>query len=386
MIDTAQQAEIRQAEADFWKAGGKVSPPAPPPSPPTTDSGLFTPESIWNQPHHEDKLRDLYEAELVAYIDADIQAMGVKSIWMRPFVVPDSTPRQPVTMLGYGPEFDPAVNPPLEHLSGLARVMAQGVPIPEHFGVSPDVGADKSTTIRVAETGEYFEFYYAGQVPDGEPNAGSWYTVGGAAIKDIRRFHGGGYDVTAYPPFSTAQWGTRASGLPHDAGMVTVDEMRAGVIPHAVAWFIPYPKLGWVGDSARRTDATAANTDRLAVSYGYHYRWNYSESEIRAMGLTPLATMLLIAMADYGFIPVDRTQSYAPVMDDGFDWSHRHGGADPFTTEVEGVPPIYRSSDAPGAPLTPYQDHFTPLWLDPARLQVYRRVLTWPARSADNAY
>jgi hypothetical protein len=312
--------------------------------------------------------------------------------WATPFIVSADTPRQPVTLIGGGSSYDPVTNPPLWHLDGLAQVFAKGVPIPPHFSLSTD--GDHTAAILCPETGEYWEFYYAGKVPAGQPNAGSWYSVGGGAIKDTRRFHGGGFDETAYPGYSTDQWGTRASGIPLMAGVVTIDEIWSGRIPHIVAMSIPYPRLGWVAQPARRTDATASNTDQYAVGHGYHYRLNLTASQIAATGYSPITKLFLTAMAEFGVISVDRSGGrYGLYLEDGTDHAARHGGHSAFSEEIEGNPPIYRTSDTknangtwPGATSGSWT-HFPNMWVSSSsQVQCSRRVLTWPARPSDGAY
>lgn len=377
----AQAAEVRQAEADFWAA--KLAPP------PAPGAALFSPDSIWNQPRHDAQLIDLRSSDLAAYIHTGVMgASGPRSAQAKPYVVTADTPRVPVTLIGYAAGWTPEASPPLEHLAGLATVFAQGVPIPEGFTATTD--GDHTAAIMCPETGEYWDLYWIQQVPADQPNAGSWVAVGGGAIKDYRTWHGGGYDELAYPPYSTPAWGTRASGFPLLAGVMMYDELLNERVPHALAMSLPYPRLGWVAQPARRTDATANNGDQYAESYGYHYRLNMAESEIRGLGFTPLTTTALVAMAEFGFIPVDRGAAplYGLYMDDGADHAVRHGGLSGWSQSIDGKPPIARATEDPNSAIISYSgSHFQNMWAPSAdKLEVLRRYLVWPARDADGAY
>jgi hypothetical protein len=120
------------------------------------------------------------------------------------------------------------------------------VPIPDD--AAPAVGTDKHLCIVDKATGTEWGFWEA------EKRGGAW-TCSVCATADL-----GGSGVR--PPAAREPWwmghGARACGFPLVAGLVTVDELRAGVIEHALVIAYPHIRSRYYTSPASTAQASTA--------------------------------------------------------------------------------------------------------------------------------
>jgi hypothetical protein len=246
---------------------------------------LFAPTSVWNQPLAADAPVDPASATLVqtlrntvAQTDAWVQWEGTSPL----YVVPSDQPTVRV-QLDTG-------------LWGATLQQAlQAVPIPAN--AVPAEGSDAHLTIYQPSTDRLWELFQARRLADG------WHASWGGAMAHASRSPGY-YDADAWPGLSGTHWGATATSLPVIAGTITVDELKAGVIPHAIAMNIPWAKTNVYTWPAQRTDG--ASSDPNAIPEGARF-WLDPRLDINALGLPPLTRMIAEAAQRYGIIVRDQT-------------------------------------------------------------------------------
>ena len=83
-----------------------------------------------------------------------------------------------------------------------------------------------------------------------------------------------------------------------------IDELKAGVIPHALAINIPWAKPNTYSWPAQRTDGRS--TDANAIPEGARFRLD-PNLDIDALNLPPMTRMMAKAAQRYGMIVRDQT-------------------------------------------------------------------------------
>jgi hypothetical protein len=258
------------------------------PTAPTPDSArlqLFAPTSVWNRPLAADAPLDAASATLVqtlqntvAQTDAWVQWQGTSPL----YVVRGNQPtvRVQLDTGSWGATLQQAL---------------QAVPIPAN--AVPAEGSDAHMTIYQPSTDRLWELFQARRLADG------WHASWGGAMAHASRSPGY-YDADSWPGLSGTHWGATATSLPVIAGTITVDELKAGVIAHAIAMNIPWAKANVYTWPAQRTDG--ASSDPNAIPEGTRFRLD-PKLDINALGLPPLTRMIAEAAQRYGIIVRDQT-------------------------------------------------------------------------------
>ena len=171
----------------------------------------------------------------------------------------------------------------------------EAVPIPPD--AVPALGPDAHMTVWQPSSDRLWEFYQARKLSDG------WHANFGGAIASVSRFPGY-YTRDAWPGLSQSWWGATATSLPVVAGTITIDELRAGVIRHALAMNIPWALPNVYSWPAQRTDGTSTDPD--AIPEGARFRLD-PELDIGSLELPPVTRTIAMAMQRYGMIVRDQT-------------------------------------------------------------------------------
>jgi hypothetical protein len=263
---------------------------------------FFAPGSIWNRPLADAAPLDPASAALVAELDRQRRVHGV---WINSttFSVPIYT--VPADQRGSSVHIDT----PSDMFTGIpdATRLAQaleGIPIPP--GARPAAGTDRHLVISQPSTDTMWELWMAHRLGDGFPsrdNTPGWHASWGAKITRVSRSPG-----IVMPPF-----GATASGLPLVAGLITLDDLKAGHIDHALALAIPDAKQGQAVPPATRTDGAYSGPG--AIPEGTRFRLPAS-IDVGALGLPPVARMIARAAQAYGIIVRDRAGSVAFYAED----------------------------------------------------------------------
>jgi hypothetical protein len=317
-------------------------PPPPPPTIPDAKPTLFAPDAAFNQvalgapvlPESPSIVAKLNAAALVFGTAFAATNSGV------PFViVDDDTPVRYVTLTST----DPAI--------GRIQQAFAEVPIPD--GVEGNTSSDRHLTVyhptklTAHGRGVMWDFWRFGWTPDGKPTA-----KGGARLLGVDESPGHFRklqdvdDAGKTTAVELTTWGVRAGKTPLMGGTVTIAEVQAGVIPHAVGLVAParvianrhvYPAFGHDG----------MDTDPDALPDGLRLRLR---ADAPLDGLTPLARMIGQACQVFGAYVVDGGEKvgvygevdrvggqWEPFMDpqhvgrvlDGFPWGYFEAVAPP---------------------------------------------------------
>jgi hypothetical protein len=294
---------------------------------------LFARTSIWNQPVPSNARLDPASARLVKRFASDAEAEGAAGTG--PFVQTTSY-STPVYVVG---RFQRTVRVAIDTDQNSLWVhslqgASNAVPIPA--SARPAAGTDSQITIYQPSTDRLWEYWGVRRDRSG------WHARWGGAIDHVSTSPG--YYSSSSWLGALSVWGASGTGLPLVAGMMTLAELRAGHIDHALAVTIPYPRAGVVAWPAQRSDGTGTAAE---LPEGAHLRLN-PKLNLHAMHLPKIVEMMALAAQRYGIIV--RDQSHADI---GFF------AEDPSRYDLSGSPdPYYGVVRDPNG--TPDPEHGTP--------------------------
>jgi hypothetical protein len=253
---------------------------------------LFAPTSVWNAPvgraavDHSSKRR---VRAFVAEVRREIHSGS--GPWISdvesstPFyVVPRSTRRVPV-------ELDTG-----SWGAQLQQALARGVPIPR--GAKAAAGPDEHLSVYQPSTDTLWELWKAVHEPDG------WHASWGGVMEHVSSSPGY-FTQSSYPGLKAPSgwnWGATATSLPVIAGTVRIGELRAGVVPHALALSVPDACARVFTWPAQRTDGSSRA--RNCLPEGAHLRLD-PKLDLSKLDLPPVTRVLAEAAQRYGIIVRD---------------------------------------------------------------------------------
>lgn len=217
----------------------------------------------------------------------------------------------------------------------------EDVPIPA--GAVPADGTDGTLAVYSPQTDTLWEFWVARQDARGD-----WQACWGGRMEGVAASLG----------FFSDNFGVSASGLSVAGGMISLADVRAGSIAHAMSLHIPgpaaYPQLSW---PAQRTDGNNHHPD--ALPEGTRLRLDPS-IDVASLGLHPVAAIVAEAAQRYGFIVVDQAGAVAVVTESGAA-EQAATGVDPWDALLGGTPDYLVMQDFPWDRLQVLpQDHGRP--------------------------
>jgi hypothetical protein len=261
--------------------GPKASPPR----------RLFSPDSVWNARLPHNAPLDPSSRRLTAKLTATVtQNLADRT---GPWIQTNDT-STPLYVVGAD---QPTVHVQLHTGwwgAGLQRAFEK-VPIPPR--AKPASGPDAHMTVWQPSTDRLWEFFKARKIN------GAWHANFGGAISRVSRFPGF-YSDNAWRGLSKSYWGATATSLPVIAGTMRLDELKAGVIPHALAMNVPFARPQVYSWPAQRTDGTSS--DPTAIPEGARFRLD-PRLNIDALHLPRLTKMMAVAAQRYGIIVRDQT-------------------------------------------------------------------------------
>ena len=282
------------------------------PDPPAQSTGILSPDSQWRRSlgtvNNEDVFYDGQTADICKWVgdrikyERTVQGNGpwvatsnsTSHVW----VAEEDTPLRKVRVR---PDLSTSWRVPLQ------AVMNE-VPIPD--GVYTTTGEDAVLTIYQPSTDRLWEMFWYRQPSEYGGNEYASCHWGGATLNASRS--GGVYNADSWPPWSRPNWGATAGSHIFAAGLITQEELEAGVIDHAIAVDFGKMRSGVVTHPAFRTDGL--NLDPYSVPYGAHFRLP-PEMDLDALSFaTPFAKMVAKAMQKYGMIARNQTGSAFTVF------------------------------------------------------------------------
>jgi len=282
-------------------------PPRPPPfakpptadpgtQPPSTGSGLFAPDSIWNRRLPADEPLDPSSTARTSALINLINSPG-HGTWI-------NTNQYSIPIYRV-PADQPTVHVTLDVPVPALQQAFDAVPIPAK--AAPAFGTDSSLAIYQPSTGRMWEFWRARLTSDG------WHARYGGAMEKVST-NPGFYDTGSWPGSDGSRqwtWGSTASSLPVIAGTVTVDDLRSGHIRHALAAAAPQACAGSFSWPAQRTDGLSTAPDCLPE--GARLRLDPS-LDLSRMRLPSITRMLAEAAQQYGIVIRDTTTNGPLVL------------------------------------------------------------------------
>ena len=253
-------------------------------------SPLFAPASVWNAPLPDDAPLDAANDVLVKTL-RDTVAQNISAGW-GPWISTNET-----SPLYVASPTQPTVRVTLDPGSwkiGLQQTF-EAVPIPAN--AKPASGPDAHMTVWQPSTDRMWEFFKARKETDG------WHANFGGAIAHQSQSPGY-FDTNSWPGLSQPWWGATATSLPVIAGTMMMSELRAGVIPHALAMNVPYAKPKTYSFPAQRTDGLS--TDPNAIPEGARFRLD-PKLNVDALNVPPMTKAMAKAAQRYGIIVRDQT-------------------------------------------------------------------------------
>jgi hypothetical protein len=246
----------------------------------------FSDDSVWRTPvrdapvHENSDAMVAHLAESVASRFGGVAAFNLREYNAAYYVVGEDEPR---TDVAFDDCQDKGGTP-----AGLHDGDRHFVDVPIPADAQPAAGTDGALVIYSPQTDQLWEFWKAQRTGDG------WAACWGGRIDD----------VSTSPGHFEDHYGTTATGLPHAAAMISLADLRAGRIEHAMGLILAEPAL-WKTYSwpAQRSDGASDDAD--AVPEGLRLRLA-ADVDVPALDLHPLAEMVALAAQEYGFIVVDQ--------------------------------------------------------------------------------
>ncbi|MBW2523225.1 MAG: hypothetical protein JRI23_03580 [Deltaproteobacteria bacterium] len=241
----------------------------------------FNDQSPWNTPIGADPAIDPDSDALIAdfatsstwpFLGINIASYGIPVFW-----ADSSTPMANVDTTGLGGEGFHDQNP---------------TPVPIPAGAAPDPDSDGHMCIIDRALGTEWGFWQASHV------SGSDWNCSVCATADLN-----GTGVRP-PKDGNQDWwlshGSRACGFPLIAGLITVDEMQAGRIEHALV--IAYPHIRSRYYTPPASTAQGTTTEALpsrGIPCGGRIQLDPS-LDLSTLGLTPSGLIIAQALQEYG--------------------------------------------------------------------------------------
>ncbi|MBV9837552.1 MAG: hypothetical protein JO156_05500 [Solirubrobacterales bacterium] len=267
---------------------------------------LFAATSVWNQPLSADAPLDPSSPARVSWLLNYINPPG-PGTWIN-----WSQYSVPVYRVPAG---QPTTKVTLDNSSPALQQAWEAVPIPP--SATPAPGSDALLVVYQPSADKMWEFWRLRRQTDG------FHATWGGAMAGVST-NGGYFSPAAWPgPDAEGEWtwGSSASSLPAAAGLMTIGELRAGVIRHALSVALPQA-CSWFVWPAQRTDGTS--TDPACLPEGAHLRLDPA-LDLSTLDLPPIALMMARAMQTYGLIVHDTTNSSV-----AFSAEQPTDGSDPY--------------------------------------------------------
>ena len=274
---------------------------------------FFSPDSIWNRPVSEDRSIDPGSAAMVGLLDREVEQEAAEH--HGPYI---STTSYSVPIYTVGAD-QPTVRVALasERPAPALQAAFDSVPLPPTARASE--GTDATLVVWQPSSDRLWEFWRLAR------EGGGWQASWGGAMRDVSG-QPGYYGPGAWPG-AEPWWGSSASSLSIAGGLITLEDLRAGVINHALAMAAPELRAGAFAYPAQRTDGDSASAASLPE--GAHLRLDPG-LDLARLDLPPLTLELARAAQRYGIVvrdhaPVVKFFAQAPLPHEADPYEGAHG-------------------------------------------------------------
>ena len=236
---------------------------------------MFARSSFWNRRLPVDAPLDPRSPTLVAALSREVSREADANVgpWIN-----TSRYSVPVYRVGAGV---PAVRVTLD--TGVVSLQRDFAAVPIPPGAHAAAGSDQHLVIYQPATDTMWEFWHAQELADG------WHARWGGKMTSVSR----------NPGYFPDPYGASATSLPLLGGLMTIDELRAGRIDHALALAVPNTAAGAVTWPAQRADGRVTGAD--AIPEGTHFRIDPS-LDLSKLGLPAPALAMARAAQRYGIV------------------------------------------------------------------------------------
>lgn len=254
---------------------------------------FYAPTSFWNRQVPADAPLDPNSGPIVEAFDSliagELQARSGPSINTTEYSVPIYTV----------PAGQPTVKVTLEAPDAPALQAAwDAVPMPAD--AEPAKGSDKRLVVWQPATDKLWEFWRA------EHWRGGWHAAWGGATRNVTS--ASGVPDPASWPGAKPWWGGSACSLGVVGGLITLEDLRQGVIDHALQIAIPNARAGVYASPALRTDGQSENP--LSLPEGAHLRLEPG-LDLSALHLPRLTLIMARAAQHYGIFVINGSKDVA---------------------------------------------------------------------------
>lgn len=247
---------------------------------------FFSPTSFWNTPLAAraplDPTSPTLSGALLTLVRSEEAANSGPTINTTKYSVPIYTVplTQPLTPV--------VLDRTASWANGLRAIFAAGIPIPP--GARPAAGTDAQLVIWQPAADRMWELWVARNVGQ------TWHAQWGGYMSHVDSNPG------VFPSRNVIPEGATATGLPLVGGLITLADLRRGVINHALAFAVPDTRAGYWSLPAQRTDGRDSTPD--SIPSGARFRLPAS-LHIASLHLPRLIRMMAYAVQKYGMIVRD---------------------------------------------------------------------------------
>jgi hypothetical protein len=197
----------------------------------------------------------------------------------------------PVYTVGAG---QATVRVALDHSPAVPALQAAWDAVPLPADAQPAVGSDGDLVVWQPSTDRLWEFWRL--VHEGSV----WHASWGGAMQDASS-DSGAFGPRVWPG-AKSWWGVAASSLSLVGGLISLEDLEAGVIDHALSMSIPDVRAGVYASPAQRSDGKSS--EPLALPEGAHLRLDPSLN-LASLHLPRLTLMMAQAAQQYGIFVKD---------------------------------------------------------------------------------
>ncbi|HUB75062.1 MAG TPA: hypothetical protein VL979_13650 [Solirubrobacteraceae bacterium] len=249
---------------------------------------LFSASSFWNEELPADAPLDPSSAAVVKALSEEVAAEAKAG--EAPFV---NTTSWSVPIYKVGPE-QPTVTVALEEPSRSPALASAWSAVPLPANAKPAAGGDEHLVVWQPSSDRLWEFWHLTHTISG------WRAAWGGAIRNVST-NAGAYGAKAWPGASPS-WGATACSLSVAGGLITLEDLEAGRIEHALAIALPDVRGGVYATPAQRSDGWIEEPRWLPE--GAHLRLDPA-LKLSSLHLPPFTLMLAKAAQRYGIVVRD---------------------------------------------------------------------------------
>jgi hypothetical protein len=282
----ARSSALKPSAATIGREGRIAG--APPATPPRSPFRFFSPSSFWNTAvvagAPVDPASGVLVDALVRTVAGELTTKTGPWINTTQFSVPVYTV----------PANQPTVRVNLENPSRAPALQAAWGAVPLPPTAHPASGSDGVLVVWQPSTDKLWDFWRLAHRRDG------WHASWGGAMRHVSS-SSGAYGPDSWPG-AKRWWGDSASSMEPVGGLISLEDLKLGVINHAIGMALPEIRAGEYASPAERDDGKSANP--LSLPEGAHLRLN-PNLDLASLHLPRVTLLIAEAAQKYGIFVRD---------------------------------------------------------------------------------